>query len=137
MSIRYLIAAAFLLGSACGAQADVLRGGQLTSWNGKGVHAVASNYAAPAASHGGSLVDTATPDWNTHGNGATVITPAQGGQSGGAIVTLPAPAQGRGPVSAPALPAAEPAAAVPEPSSIALMMAGMMGALGIARRRKR
>lgn len=141
MSIRYLIAAAFLFGSACGAQADVLRGagqsGLLTSWNGKGVHAAAaSSYVAPAASTGGVVDGAPSPDWNTHGNGATVITPAEGGQSGGAIVTLPPQANGgKGPVSAPS--AQEPAAAVPEPSSIALMMAGMMGALGIARRRKR
>jgi len=164
MTIRYLIAAAFLLGSACGAQADVLRGagqsGMLTSWNGKGVHAVASNYVAPAAApvavaqapaqapvsapvlanvdnNAGGVFDGApSPSWGPSGNGATVITPVEGGQSGGAIVQLPAPAQGKPPVVSADLPS-QPSAAVPEPSSIALMLAGMMGALGIARRRKR
>jgi len=157
MTIRYLIAAAFLFGSACGAQADVLRGagqsGLLTSWNGKGVHAVASNYVAPAPvaasnnaqaslpaqanteNNAGGVFDGApSPSWGP-GNGATVITPVEGGQSGGAIVQLPAPAHGKPPVVSAELPT--PSAAVPEPSSIALMLAGVMGAMGIARRRKR
>ena len=159
MTIRYLIAAAFLFGSACGAQADVLRGagqsGLLTSWNGKGVHAVASNYVAPAPvaasnnaqaslpaqanvdNNAGGVFDGApSPSWGPSGNGATVITPVEGGQSGGAIVQLPAPAQGKPPVVSADLPS-QPSAAVPEPSSIALMLAGVMGAMGIARRRKR
>ena len=159
MTIRYLIAAAFLFGSACGAQADVVRGagqsGLLTSWNGKGVHAVASNYVAPAPvaaadtvqattpapanvdSNAGGVFDGApSPSWGPSGNGATVITPVEGGQSGGAIVQLPAPAQGKPPVVSADLPS-QPSAAVPEPSSIALMLAGVMGAMGIARRRKR
>jgi len=145
MTIRYLIAAAFLFGSACGAQADVMRGagqsGLLTSWNGKGVHAVASNYVAPApaaaSNNAGGVFDGApSPSWGQNGNGATVITPAEGGQSGGAIVQLPAPAQGKPPVVSADLPS-QPSAEVPEPSSIALMLAGVMGAMGIARRRKR
>ena len=77
-----------------------------------------------------------------NGNGATVITPAAGGQEGGAIVELPIPAQngkdnsngGIGGDIGAGLPAA---VAVPEPSSIALMMVGMLGAMGIVRRRKR
>lgn len=157
MTIRYLIAAAFLLGSACGAQADVLRGagqsGLLTSWNGKGVHAVASNYVAPAAApvvaadtvqatapaqasvdnNAGGVFDGApSPSWGPSGNGTTVSAPVESN----AAVQLPAPAQSQPPVVSADLPS-QPSAAVPEPSSIALMLAGVMGAMGIARRRKR
>jgi len=171
MSTRYLIAAALMVGSACGAQAAVV------GWNG-GMHASVTKGGAALPSQasnatGNSNADlaaalqdgkTVTSDgkivdpgksaadvvhgapsgnFDNSGNGAVVITPPVGGQEGGAIVTLPLPAKNATPggkdvsLEPPVSLPEAPAAAVPEPSSVALMMAGMLGALGVARRRKR
>jgi len=78
------------------------------------------------------------------GKGATVVTPAASGNEGGALVELPIPAKnansnGAGSDLGQDMPVSLPvtaAAVVPEPSSIALMMAGVLGALGVVRRRK-
>ncbi|GAA4663970.1 hypothetical protein GCM10025794_18700 [Massilia kyonggiensis] len=112
------------------------------SWSG----APAPNANPPKGNSNSDGVNGAPSGNYDHGNGATVITPAAGGQEGGAIVELPIPAQngkgndgvggGIGGDIGDGLPAA-PAAAVPGPSSVALMMAGMLGAMGIVRRRKR
>lgn len=99
----------------------------------------------PAAAEPAPAV-TAPPQQTSggaQGNGAIVTLPTGAGNQGPAVVQLPIPAQeahGSGDVGAAPPPVtlpSGPAAAVPEPSSIALMMAGMLGGLGVARRRKR
>jgi hypothetical protein len=162
MSIRYLIATAFLFGTAYSAQAGVLpAAGNGYSSTGSALVGV-YNGRRVAVAGGSSSAATSLPgavggQGGAHGSGATVITPAESGNTGGAIVQLPIPAQNHGndaggsagadlpPVTLPLAPApvaadpvaAAPTAAVPEPSSIALLMAGMLGALGVSRRRKR
>jgi hypothetical protein len=115
---------------------------------GGGASGGSSSGGSVAAGGGGHSVNGA-PSGNyskpdNPGKGATVVTPAASGEEGGALVELPIPAKNAGsndvgiglgadlqvslPVTA--------AAVVPEPSSIALMMAGVLGALGVVRRRK-
>lgn len=101
---------------------------------------------APAAPAGADNSVNGAPSGNygNSGNGATVITPAASGDEGGALVELPIPAKNASPNGASGdlgqdMPVSLPvtaAAVVPEPSSIALMMAGVLGAMGVVRRRK-
>jgi hypothetical protein len=103
-------------------------------------------YAPTPAAAAPAPAVTAPPEQTSggsQGNGAIVTLPTGAGVQGPAVVQLPIPAQeaqGSGDVGAAPPPVtlpSGPAAAVPEPSSIALMMAGMLGGLGVARRRKR
>jgi hypothetical protein len=102
---------------------------------------------APSGNYGNSSSSGNSSNSGTSSNpgkGATVVTPAASGDEGGALVELPIPAKnansnGAGSDLGQDMPVSLPvtaAAVVPEPSSIALMMAGMLGALGIVRRRK-
>lgn len=100
---------------------------------------------APAAAAPAPAV-TAPPQQTSggsQGNGAIVTLPTGAGNQGPAVVQLPIPAQAAhgggdvGQAPPPVTLPSGPTAAVPEPSSIALMMAGMLGGLGVVRRRKR
>jgi hypothetical protein len=116
-------------GSSGGATASGGGGGGGSTKGGGSTGGANSVDGAPSGNYGNS------------GNGATVITPAASGEQGGAVVELPIPAKSGaagmdlGLDLSVGLPAAS-VAAVPEPSSIALMMAGVLGALGVVRRRK-
>lgn len=106
----------------------------------------ATSGGVKAGGAGNSVNGAPSGNYGSSGNGATVVTPAASGEEGGALVELPVPAKnaasngvgaglGLGEDLQVSLPVTA-AAVVPEPSSIALMMAGVLGALGVVRRRK-
>ena len=116
-------------GGGGGASGGSSSGGIVAAGGGNSVNgAPSSNYSKP----------------DNAGKGATVVTPASSGEEGGALVELPIPAKNASPNGASGdlgqdMPVSLPvtaAAVVPEPSSIALMVAGMLGAMGVVRRRK-
>ena len=123
----------------------VVTSGQTGAATGSGPSAGAymGGPAAPAGA-GNSVNGAPSGNYGNSGNGATVITPAASGEEGGALVELPIPAKNASPNGASGdlgqdMPVSLPvtaAAVVPEPSSIALMVAGMLGAMGVVRRRK-
>lgn len=123
----------------------VVTSGQTGAATGSGPSAGAYMGAPAAPAGAGNSVNGApSGNYGNSGNGATVITPAASGEEGGALVELPIPAKNASPNGASGdlgqdMPVSLPvtaAAVVPEPSSIALMVAGMLGAMGVVRRRK-
>lgn len=123
----------------------VVTSGQTGAATGSGPSAGAYMGAPAAPAGAGNSVNGApSGNYGNSSNGATVITPAASGEEGGALVELPIPAKNASPNGASGdlgqdMPVSLPvtaAAVVPEPSSIALMVAGMLGAMGVVRRRK-